>query len=256
MPPWLSGLFGSAGDALKGAGNSVGGFLNNAFGNGGGGTPAPAAGAAKGAGAGMNFPMMGAGLGAMGLGQMFSPKLQTPNFGGMQSVQNLQNFQNSPHPLDPAIQQSIQNSANIQNEQQLRNLRDTYKNARPGTDYTTDSAYQRDLANLNRQMSMNTNDSLANASLQSNQQQLGNMTNLANLDVGGAEQQYAQQAAQKQNFNNTFGNIGSMFLQKGLGMPNYGSLFNMFTGEPRGGSGPPVQSYAERPYSSTQGMSS
>lgn len=216
-------------NSLGGAGNSIGQGLQGMFGGGGGAGAASTAGKGA-ASSAMNPAMMGLGLGAMGLGQAMSPKLQTPNFNGMQSVQNLQNFNNSPHTLDPAIQQSIQNSANIQNEQQLRNLRDTYKNARPGTDYTTDSAYQRDLANLNRSMTMNTSDAMANASLQSNQQQLGNLTNLANLDVGGAEQDYAQKAAQKQNFNNTFGNIGSMFLQKGLGMPNMGNLASLFGG--------------------------
>lgn len=220
---WLSNLFSGIGNAAQGAGNSMGGMMSNLFGGGGGANAAT-----KGASSAMNPGMMGMGLGAMGLGQAFSPKVQTPNFGGMQSVQNLQNFSNSPHSLDPAVAKSIQDSANIQNEQQLRNLRDTYKNARPGTDYTTDSAYQRDLANLNHSMSQNTSDAMANASLKSNEQQLGNMTNLANLDVGGAEQEYAQKAAQKQNFNQMFGNIGSMFLQKGLGMPNIGNLASLF----------------------------
>lgn len=224
---WLTNLFSGAGNAMQGAGNSIGGFIGNLFGGGGGGAGAAGAGAAKDAST-MNPGMMGAGLGTLGLGQLLSPKLQTPNFGGMQSVQNLQNFNSSPHSLDPAIAKSIQDSANIQNEQQLRNLRDTYKNARPGSDYTTDSAYQRDLANLNHSMSQNTSDAMANASLQSNQQQLGNLTNLANLDVGGAEQQYAQQAAQKQNLNQLFGNVGTMFMQKGLGMPDMSSLQAMF----------------------------
>lgn len=220
---FLSNLFGGIGNAAHGAGNSIGGFLGNMFGGGGGGNAA--AGAAS-KGNGMNPGMMGLGLGAMGLGQALSPKLQTPNFGGMQSVQNLQNWNNTSHPLDPNVAQSIQNSMNLQNEQQRRALRDTYKNARPGTDYTTDSAYQRDNALLERSMALNSGDALANAQLSSNQQQLGNMTNLANLDVGGAEQQYAQQAAQKQNFNNMFGNIGSLFLQKGLGMPSFMDMFN------------------------------
>lgn len=222
---FLTNLFSSLGGAANSAGQGFGNLMGMF---GGGGAQTAAKGASSSA---MNPGMIGAGLGTMGLGQMFSPKLQTPNFGGMQSVQNLQGFNNSPHTLDPAIQQSIQNSANIQNEQQLRNLRDTYKNARPGTDYTTDSAYQRDLANLNRSMQTNTADSMANASLQSNQQQLGNLTNLANLDVGGAEQEYAQKAAEKQNQNSLFGNIGSMFLQKGLGMPNYGNLSSLFGGK-------------------------
>lgn len=217
-------------------------FLSQLFGGiqhllgGGGGNQQQATGAApaqSGGGGPMGLfqnPGQGlAGLGIMGLGQLLSPKVQAPDFGNMQSVQNLQNWNSSAsHPLDPNVAKSIQDSANIQNEQQLRNLRDTYKNARPGTDYTTDSAYQRDLANLNHQMSQNTSDAMANAQLSSNQQNLGNMTNLAGLDVGKAMTQYGQQAAQKQNFNQGFGNIGSMFLQKGLGMPNYGGMMDMF----------------------------
>lgn len=225
---WLSNLFGGIGNAAQGAGNSIGGMLGSMFGGGGGN----AAGAAtKGASNAMNPGMIGAGLGTLGLGQMFQPKVQAPNFSGMQSVQNLQNFNSSPHSLDPAIQQSIQDSLNIQNEQQLRNLRDTYKNARPGTDYTTDSAYQRDLANLNRNMSMTGSDAMANASLQSNQQQLGNLTNLAGLDAQGAMTQYGQQAQKAQNQNQMVGNLGSMFLQKGLGIPNFGNLSSIFGGK-------------------------
>lgn len=248
---WLSNLFGGIGDAAKGAGNSIGGLLNNLFGGGGSGnasgseyTGAQKMTQAMGApnqmsfgaapqqaatvSGGMNPGMIGAGLGTLGLGQLFQPKVKAPDFGGLQSVQNLQNFNSTPHPLDPAIQQSIQDSLNIQNEQQLRNLRDTYKNARPGTDYTTDSAYQRDLANLNRNMSMTGSDAMANASLQSNQQQLGNLTNLAGLQSQGAMTQYGQQAQKAQNQNQMFGNLGSMFLQKGLGIPNFGNLAGLF----------------------------
>lgn len=240
---WLSSLF-----------QSVGPVLGNLFGGGGGGGAGASnmtsflggpnqfmgsgnkssGGGSSGGGGFLNsiFPGGAAsgitGLGAMGLGQLLSPKVNAPDFSSMKSVQNLQNFNSSPHQLDPAVQQSIQDSMNIQNEQQLRNLRDVYKNARPGTDYTTDSAYQRDLANLNHSMSQNTSDAMANASLASNQQQLGNLTNIAGLDVGKSMAEYGQKAAEKQNFNQAFGNVGSMFLQKGIGMPNYGGLMDLF----------------------------
>ncbi len=191
--------------------SGAGGFLNNIF------PGSPAAGLT--------------GLGIQGIGSLLSPKLKAPDFNGMQSVQNLQNWGNSAsHPLDPNVEQSIQNSANIQNEQQLRNLRDVYKNARPGTDYTTDSAYQRDLANLNRNMQMNTADAMAGAQFKSNEQNLGNMTNLANLDAGKSMMEYEQKAGEKENFNKGFGDLGSMFLQKGVGQPDYSKLFSMFQG--------------------------
>lgn len=230
---WLNGLF-----------QSVGPMLGNLFGGGGGAAGAggkTAGGATAGGGGFLNGLFPGgttpgmAGLGALGLGQAMQPKINGPDFNGLQSVQNLRNFNNSPHSLDTAVQQSIQNSLNIQNEQQLRNLRDTYKNARPGTDYTTDSAYQRDLANLNHSMAQDSSDVMANASLASNQQRLGNLTNIAGLDAQGAMAKYGMKAQKAQNQNQMFGNLGSMFLQKGLGMPDYSGLAGLFGGHKKAG---------------------
>lgn len=190
--------------ASRGGGQS-GSFLNSMFQN-------PGAGVA--------------GLGVMGLGQLMNKPAKMPDFNSSPAVQSLMNWQNSAsHPMDPNVTQSIQNSLNIQNEQRLRNLRDVYKNLRPGTDYTTDSAYQRDLANLNRQMSMDAADAMANSQLQSNQQQLGNLSNMANLQVGGQMGQAALDAQRQQQQNELFGNIGSMLLQSGIGMPDFMSMF-------------------------------
>ncbi len=232
---WLSNLFGGMGNAAQGAGNSIGGFLGNMFGGGGGGGQQAAQGAAKGAAQGggnsmfgqFNPGMMGAGMGMMGLGQMMNHPAKMPDFQNMPQVQALNNWQSQPnHPLDPNVQQGIQNTLNIQNEQQLRNLRDVYKNLRPGTDYSTDSNYQRDLGNLNRQMAMQGADAMGSQQLASNQQQLGNLTNMAQLGVGQGMGQAALQAQHNQQRNQMFGDVGSMFMQRGLGMPNFMNMFN------------------------------
>lgn len=232
MGNWLSNLFGGIGNAASGAGHS----LMSLFGGGGGGAAAGAAHQAtqpaQGGGGNMfgafNPGMMGAGLGVMGLGQMMQPNVKMPDFQSMPQVQALNNWQNEAnHPMDPNVQQAMQNSINIQNEQQLRNLRDVYKNLRPGTDYTTDSNYQRDLGNLNRQMATQSADAMAGQQFNSNQQQLGNLTNMAQLGVGQGMGNAALQAQKGQQQNQMFGNIGSMFLQRGLGMPNYMSMFGL-----------------------------
>ena len=191
-----------------GGGQQGGGFMNQMFQN-------PSAG-------------MG-GLGIMGLGQMMNKKTSMPNPYEDQSVQQLMNWNNSAsHPMDPNVQQAMQNSLNIQNEQQLRNLRDTYKNLRPGTDYTTDSAYQRDLSNLNRTMATQGADAMAGAQFQSNQQQIGNLSNMANLGVGTKMGQAGLDAQRQQQQNEMFGNLGSMFLQKGIGQPDYSGILDAF----------------------------
>lgn len=176
---------------------------------------------------GQNPGMMGAGLGVMGLGQLLNKQTKMPDFNQNQSVQQLNNWSSQAnHPMDPNVAQAMQNTLNIQNEQQLRNLRDVYKNLRPGTDYTTDSNYQRDLGNLNRSIGQNNADAMAGQQFKSNEQQIGNLTNMAQLGVGQQMGNANLQAQRQQNQNEMFGNIGSMLLQSGIGMPDFMKMFN------------------------------
>lgn len=245
MGNWFTNLFGGLGNALGGAGKSIMGMF------GGGGSPMNIGGGRstygtqnvpKGFG-GMAMPKQGgggnflnsifqnpgagmAGLGVMGLGQMMNKPVKMPDFSQNPAVSQLMGWQNqASHPMDPNVQAAMQHTLDIQNEQQLRNLRDVYKNLRPGTDYTTDSAYQRDKANLDRQIAMNNADAMAGQQFTSNQQQLGNLTNMAQLGVGQQMGQAAIDAQRRQQQNEMFGNIGSMLLQQGIGMPDFMKLF-------------------------------
>lgn len=248
---WLSNLFGGISNAAGGAGKSLMGGMGNIGnmmsmfgGNKGGGSNSGMGqspmtnlgtgaiqGAQQGGGNLMNSifknPAAGiGGLGVIGIGQMMNKPVKMPDFNSNPYVQQLGQWnQTANHPMDPNVQQAMQNTLNIQNEQQLRNLRDVYKNARPGTDYTTDSAYQRDAANLNRQISSQNADAMAGAQFQSNNQQLGNLNNLASLGVGSQMGQAAMDAQRQQQQNQMFGNIGSMLLQSGIGMPDFMKLF-------------------------------
>ncbi len=196
----------AASGGAAGGGSGGGSFLNSIFKN-------PAAGLG--------------GLGVMGLGQMMNKPQKMPDFNQNPAVQQLQGWQNqASHPMDPNVQTAMQNTLNIQNEQQLRNLRDVYKNLRPGTDYTTDTNYQRDLGNLNRSIASQNADAMAGQQFNSNQQQLGNLTNMAQLGVGQQMGQAGLDAQRQQQQNQMFGNIGSMLLQSGIGMPDFMKLFS------------------------------
>ena len=153
-----------------------------------------------------------AGLGALGLGMLDDEKVQLPDFESNNRVQDLSNWTNTAnHPLDPNVDSAIQRSMDIQNEQQLRNLRDVYKNARPGGDYLNDSAYQRDLANLNRSMALNTADAKAGSQLESNRQNIGIMSNLAQGSVGQNWAQAAFDTQRNTGRQKMFGDIASSF---------------------------------------------
>lgn len=229
---FLSNLFGGISKGVGGMGQG----LMSLFGGGGGNQANNSGGMFQGASGGSKMPSMGgsnfnpgmtgAGLGIMGLGQLMNKPVKMPDFNQNPQVQALNNWQNQPnHPMDPNVATAMQNTLGIQNEQQLRNLRDVYANLRPGTDYTTDSNYQRDLGNLNRSMASQNADAMAGQQFNSNQQQLGNLTNMAQLGVGQQMGNANLQAQRQQQQNQMFGNVGSMFLQNGLGMPNFMNLF-------------------------------
>ena len=166
-----------------------------------------------------NGGQIAAGLAIPALGQAFAPKVNTPDIGSLQSVQNLRNYKNSS--LPPGVEDSINRSTAINEEQQMRQLRDVYKNARPGTDYTTDSAYQRDLANLQRNQTLNRADAQANALLQFNQQELSHLSELAQTDIYNIMIKLGMDAQEAEQFKQTYSNVGSMFLQSGLGLNNF-----------------------------------
>ena len=242
----ISNLFGGASQGMQGMQGMMQNGLGAAsramgMGQGGGGQ-----GGGQGNGPMSGFNPMATGLGLMGASQAFGgqtklPSFQTPQ---MQQFQNFnpQNFQT----MNPAMQKSIQDTLNIQNEQSTRNLRDTYQSARPGTDYTTDSAYQRDLANLQRSQSQNASDMMAQAQmgfnsqqLQANQQQLGQLESGAGNSVNEIMAKAGLHSQQQQQFKNMLSGLGGSFVNKGL-WPN--GMMGQFGGNKQQGQAPQQQS--------------
>src|SRR3990167_8152187 len=162
----------------------------------------------------------GLGAGILGIGGLLDKDVKLPDFWEDRGVKDLANWgKSASHPMDPNVDVAIQRSMDIQNEQQLRNLRDVYKNARPGGDYLNDSAYQRDLDNLNRKMALNTADAKAGSQLASNQQNIGILSNLAEGSVGQGRIQGLLDTQKQTKKNKLFGDLGSAFIQGSMKPP-------------------------------------
>lgn len=176
-----------------------------------------------------NPAQAGLGAGILGVGQLLNKDVNLPDFWSDRGVQDLYNFGNSAqHPMDPNVEAAMQRTLDIQNEQQMRNLRDVYKNARPGGDYLNDSAYQRDLANLQRNTQVNNADAMAGAQFKSNDQQIGVKSNLAEGSVGQGRLQGLMDAQKNANTQKLFGDLGSAAItgsfQKPTNIQNIGLL--------------------------------
>ena len=162
---------------------------------------------------------IGAGVLSNFAGQAFAPKVNMPDINSLSSVQNLRGFSGANMPK--GVEDAINRSVDLEHEQQNRQLRDVYKNARPGTDYLTDSAYQRDLANLQSKQVLNRADAQANSLLQFNQQELGHLQEVAQLDVYSIMAKLGMDAQEAEQFKQSFSNVGSMFMQSGLGLNQF-----------------------------------
>jgi len=158
------------------------------------------------------------GVGMMGLGNLFAPKVEAPNF-NTQAMQNYQNYNTGS--LPPNVEAMINRTSQINEDQQLKQLQDVYRNARPGTDYTTDSAYQRDLANLNRSQTMNRADAQAQALMGFNQQELSRASELAQLSIAEIMYKTGMDAQEAQSIKEMFGNVGGMMVSSGLGLDQF-----------------------------------
>ena len=245
----LQNAFGGAMNSIGGAGQSIGQGLGGMFGGnqgggmsiGGGkstygagnvpkGFPANAAGNSS---AGINPGMMGLGAGMMALPQMFSKQQKAPDF-NTPDMQAMRNFTTNPPALPQGMQDSINKSMAIQEEQENRNLMNTYESAKPGFDAATDSAYQRDLANLQRNQQSNRANAIMGPTLQYQQPLQQGLQGMAGASQENQYMQAAMKAAQEQQMKNMWSGMGSSFLNKGLfpngGMGGLGNLFNIGKG--------------------------
>ena len=248
---WLTNLFGGIGKAAQGAGQSIMGGIGNLFGGGqqqqpqyGAGkigpapqgqfTTPPIAPSTSGGGTDwMSSLFPGgkaagiAGLAAPAIGNLFAPKApKIPDIRSLGSVQAMQNFRPG-QSVSPAYQEMIQGNVGKLRDKRIQDLQALYHNARPGTDYLTDTNYQRDLALLETGVQDDLTNELTKAEGQFSSQEQDRLSQLAQLDVYTIMAQTGLEAQEAQQFKEMFSNVGNMFLTNATKKPGYdfASLF-------------------------------
>lgn len=129
--------------------------------------------------------------------------------------------------------------------QDIKRLEDLYASARPGTDYTTDSTYKRDLNEIESNYAQNKANLIADrtrsaeqafnqnqfaniqAALGASSEQMAQLAQLAQLDVEQIMAQLQLDYASAMNFKQVFQNLGGQLLLSGLGA---NSLFGFNSG--------------------------
>ena len=247
MGNFLSNLFGGIGKAASGAGSSIMSGIGNLFGSGQQQAPSfakpanPMTSAIGGPNqfmpkqnsGGMDFmsslfpggKASGiAGLAAPALGNMFAPKTPNiPDINSLSSVQALQNFKPG-NSVSPEYQGMIQRNVGQLREQKKRELDALYHNARPGTDYLTDSNYQRDLALMDQGVQNNLTDELTKAEATFSSQEQERLSQIAQMDIYSIMANTGMKAQEAQQFKEMFSNVGNTFLTNATANPENAAM--------------------------------
>ena len=145
-----------------------------------------------------------------------------------------QNLMKSFNPLTSEELMASTDELDRSQQQDVRRLEGLYASARPGTDYTTDTNYQRDLADIQRRYSESRSNVVGDrtrtaeqyfnqnqaqniqAALGASSEQMAQLAQLAQLDVEQIMTQLEMDYASALNFKQTFQNLGGTLLLQGL----------------------------------------
>lgn len=153
-----------------------------------------------------------AGLAIPALGNMFSPKKPSvPDFNTLPNVQAFQNFKPG-QSVSPEYQQMVQNNVGRLRDKRVQDLQQVYRSARPGTDYLSDTNYQRDLAEIERRVQEQMTDDLSRAEGTFSAQEQERLSQLANQDILQIMMQTGLEADEANDFKEMFGNAGRVLL--------------------------------------------
>ena len=153
-----------------------------------------------------------AGLAIPALGNLFAPKSPNiPDLNSLGSVQALSSFRPG-NSISPEYKTMLDNNNNRLRDQRVRDLQATYRSARPGTDYLTDTNYQRDLSEIERQVQSQSADDLARAEGTFSSQEQERLSRLAEMDIYSIMAQTGLDAQEANDFKEMFANVGNMFL--------------------------------------------
>jgi len=160
------------------------------------------------------------GLGIPAIGNMFAPKVKDiPDASSLASVQALQNFRPG-NSMSPEYRTMLQHETDRMKDQKVKELQALYRNARPGTDYLTDTNYQSDLSRINRETEEVMADNLARAEGQFSCEEQQRLSQLAQLDIFQIMQQTGLSAQEADNFKQSFSDVGNIFLTNATRTPD------------------------------------
>ena len=169
-----------------------------------------------------------AGLAIPAIGDMFAPKVGgVPDINSLSSVQAMQNFRPG-NSMSPEYKAMLQHENDRTRETKVRELQALYHNARPGTDYLTDSNYQRDVANLDRELQSNMADNLARGEATFSQQEQDRLSQIAQMDIYGIMAQTGLDVQEANDFKQMFSNVGNMFLTNATKKPDDNEAMKQF----------------------------
>ncbi len=153
-----------------------------------------------------------AGMAIPAIGNMFAPKSpKIPDLNALSGVQAFQNFRPG-NSMSPEYKTMLNNNTDRLRDKRVQDLQATYRSARPGTDYLTDTNYQRDLAEIERQVQSQSADDLAKAEGTFSAQEQERLSTLANMEIFEIMQQTGLDAKEADDFKQMFSNYGNMFL--------------------------------------------
>ena len=168
-----------------------------------------------------------AGIAAPLIGNMFAPKVKTPDISNLSSVNAMRNFRPG-NSVSPEYQTMIQNNVKQLRDQRKREIDAVYHSTRPGTDYTTDTNYQRDIANLDQSTQDNLTDELAKAEGTFSGQEQDRLAQIAQNDIAQIMLQTGLDAQEANDFKQMFSNVGNMFLTNATRKQNQFDLSSLF----------------------------
>ena len=166
------------------------------------------------------------GAGLQGIGQFGIQTPNIPDIDQLPSVNRLRSFNfKSVGELDPALEQAINNDFQRIEQQETQQMIARYKSLRPGADVESDSNFKRDLLELQRMQGQRRADALAKyrfemieRNLQLSQAELGQLQEMAAMDVRMIMEQMSLDYADAIKFKDTFSRLGDTLINEGLGI--------------------------------------
>ena len=138
-----------------------------------------------------------------------------------QALQNIKfdNFKD----IDPALLEAIGNDLKQIEDKEFDDIRDMYKNLKPGADLESDSSYRRDIMDLQQRQGQRRSDTIARArydfikvQLQASDQEMQKLIALAQLDTESIMFQLKLDAIAAQEFKDSFSQMAMLQSMGGM----------------------------------------